>query len=281
MVTVGGSRLGEDRAVPRVSLVGAGPGGADLITLRGAARLRDADVVVFDRLCDPALLDHARAGAELIPVGKCKGAGVSQREIEAIMIDRARRGLRVVRLKGGDPFVFGRGAEEVDALAAAGFEVEVVPGLSSAVAAPALAGFAVTERGGPASVAVVSGHRANPDGVDDNTDWAALARGAETIVVLMAATTAATVARRLLEAGLPRVHPVAVIHAAGSPDQEHAVMTLGTLESRGCPFPSPSVLVIGEAAARRRAVGRLATGDGADRSPGRLVPGSANACRIA
>jgi uroporphyrin-III C-methyltransferase len=137
-----------------VVLVGAGPGGADLITVRGARRLAGADVVVHDRLSDADLLDLVPPAAELVDVGKCKGAGARQEEINAVLVDRARRGLRVVRLKGGDPFVYGRGGEEADALLAAGLEVEVVPGLTSAFAAPALAGIAVTERGGAASVAV-------------------------------------------------------------------------------------------------------------------------------
>jgi uroporphyrin-III C-methyltransferase len=242
---------------PLVSLVGAGPGGADLITLRGARLITEADCVVYDRLCDRALLEHASPAAELIPVGKCKGAGPAQHEINAVLVDRARRGLRVVRLKGGDPFLYGRGSEEIDALAAAGFDVEVVPGVSSAFAAPALAGIPVTERGVAASVALVSGHRM---GDGDAYDWPALARGVDTIVVLMGATTARTVARELLAAGLPHTRPVAVIHAAGAPGQRCAHLTLAELAVVGCPFPSPTVIVIGPTAARARVIASSATG---------------------
>ena len=157
----------------------------------------------------------------------------------------------MVRLKGGDPFVYGRGGEEADALLTAGLEVEVVPGLTSAFAAPALAGIAVTERGGAASVAVISGHRAGPD---DGYDYAALASAVDTIVVLMGATTARAIADELLVAGLRHDHPVAAVHRAGAIGEEHAVLTLGGLADHGCPFPSPTVLVIGGVAGRGRAL---------------------------
>ena len=238
-----------------VALVGAGPGGADLITVRGARLLAQADVVVHDRLSDAELLDLASPAAELVDVGKCKGGGARQDEINALLVDRARRGLRVVRLKGGDPFVYGRGGEEADALRAAGLEVEVVPGLTSALAAPALAGIAVTERGGAASVAVISGHRARPG---DGYDYAALAAAVDTIVVLMGATTARSIADELLLAGLAPDHPVAAVHRAGTVGEELAVLTLGRIAEHGCPFPSPTVLVIGDAAGRGRYVVRSA-----------------------
>ena len=236
-----------------VALVGAGPGGADLITVRGARLLAQDDEVVHDRLSDAELLDLASPAPELVDVGKCKGGGARQDEINAVLVDRARRGLRVVRLKGGDPFVYGRGGEEVDALRAVGLEVEVVPGLTSALAAPALAGIAVTARGGAASVAVISGHRT---GLGDGYDYAALAAAIDTIVVLMGATTARAIAAELLVAGVGPDHPVAAVHRAGAVGEQLAVLTLGQLAEHGCPYPSPTVLVIGDAAGRGRDVVR-------------------------
>ncbi|MDY7106939.1 MAG: siroheme synthase CysG [Actinomycetota bacterium] len=233
----------------RVTIVGAGPGGADLITVRGARAIASADVILYDRLADPELLTLAPVGVERIPVGKAKGHGVDQDEIARLLVERARRGDHVVRLKGGDPFVFGRGGEELDAVTAAGFACEVVPGLSSSMAGAALAGIPVTHRGEAASVLVLSGHRAH---ADDDYDWAAVAAGADTIVVLMAATTAGAVGRRLLDAGRPAEEPVAVVHRAGTETQESTVSTLAELAERGSPYPSPSILVIGRVAARAR-----------------------------
>ena len=231
-----------------VHLVGAGPGGADLITVRGARALGEAEVIVVDRLVDPALLAYASPTAEVVDVGKCKGAGPPQDEINAILVSRASAGKRVVRLKGGDPFVFGRGAEEIDALAAAGLPYEVVPGLTSALAAPALAGISVTERGVAAAVTVVSGHRITGESVD----WPALASASDTLVVLMGATTAAEIATRLLAGGAPTDLPAAVCHRAGTPDAATTVTSLAQLARDGSPHPSPSVLVIGAVAARAR-----------------------------
>lgn len=230
----------------RVTLVGGGPGGADLITVRGARAVAAADVVVYDRLVDPALLDLAPVVAERIPVGKAKGTGTSQHDINALLIDRARTGSHVVRLKGGDPFVFGRGSEEIDAVTAAGLACEVVPGVSSAVGAPALAGVPLTHRGVAASFTVLSGHRV----ADADHDWAALARSSSTLVVMMGATTAADIARRLLDAGRAGDEPVAVVHAAGTSDQRSAQPSLAELAASGCPFPAPCVIVIGPVADR-------------------------------
>ncbi len=228
----------------RVTLVGAGPGGVDLITVRGAAALAAADVVVYDRLADPALLDLAPVAARRIPVGKEKGAGTEQEEIHRLLIEHASRGAHVVRLKGGDPFVFGRGAEEREALQRAGFPCEVVPGLSSALAAPSLAGISLTSRGGSASFAVLSGHRVT--GADHN--WEALARSGATLVVLMGASNAAGIAARLLAAGRSWSEPVAMIHNAGRVDERVACTTLAQLQVSGCPFGAPTVIVIGDAA---------------------------------
>ncbi len=224
-----------------VSLVGAGPGGADLITVRGANALASADVVIYDRLADPSLLDLAPVAAERIPVGKSKGDGIDQEEINRIIVDRAASGAHVVRLKGGDPFVFGRGFEEREVVEAAGLTCDLVPGLSSALAAPALAGVPVTHRGMAASFTVLSGHRV----AEAEHDWEALARSSSTLVVLMGASTASEIAGRLLEGGRGADESVRVVHRAGSPDMETSDTTLAGLFDEGCPFPAPCVIVIG------------------------------------
>lgn len=229
----------------QVVLVGAGPGGADLITVRGARALERADVVIYDRLADPALVDMAPVAAERIPVGKRKGSGVSQEEICNLIVDRAKAGNSVVRLKGGDPFIFGRGSEEVLAATQAGIPVSVVPGVSSALAAPALAGIPLTDRSVASSFTVLTGHL-----IDDNRhDWNALASSGSTLVVLMAASTADAIARSLLVGGRPGSEPVAFVHAAGRSEQQTTRRTLALVAQEGCPFPAPTVMVIGAVAA--------------------------------
>jgi len=230
---------------PWAALVGAGPGDPGLLTRRAAELLAAADVVLHDWLAGTAILALARPDAVLIDVGKGKGRGSSQRHIEQLLVAHHGEGSRVVRLKGGDPFLFGRGMEEVHAARAAGFEVEVVPGVSSALAAPALAGIAVTERTVSAQVTVVSGHR-----VDGDNDWATLARSSGTLVVLMAATTGTAVAVELVAGGMPTTTPVAVVVDASGADQATLHTDLGRLAARREPLPGPCVLVIGAVAAR-------------------------------
>jgi uroporphyrin-III C-methyltransferase len=229
----------------RVILVGAGPGDPGLLTRRGAEALAAADVVLYDRLVGRAVLDLANPAATLVAVGKGKGAGCDQRHIEALLVDFARRGHDVVRLKGGDPFVFGRGAEEVAACRAAGVTVEVVPGVSSALAAPALAGIPVTHRDLASHVTVVSGHRAG----DEGQDWRAIAGAGGTIVVLMAASTSGAVARHLLDAGMHGGTPVAVVIEASHPAQRVLRGTLAELAARERPLAGPCVVVVGAVAA--------------------------------
>jgi uroporphyrin-III C-methyltransferase/precorrin-2 dehydrogenase/sirohydrochlorin ferrochelatase len=241
--------LRNEDPIGSVTLVGAGPGGLDLITVRGARALGAAQVIVTDRLADPELLRYASPTAEIIDVGKCKGEGPTQSDINEVLVDRARCGLRVVRLKGGDPFMFGRGGEEIDTLNEAGIPWEIVPGVSSALGAPALAGISVTERGVAASVTVISGHRAD---AATAYHWGALARATDTLVVLMAASTSAEIAHGLIAAGSSSELPVAACHGAGQPGARNALLTLGELAERGCPFPSPTVLVIGAVAAQQR-----------------------------
>jgi uroporphyrin-III C-methyltransferase len=234
---------------PWVALVGAGPGDPGLLTRRAAELLAAADVVLHDWLSGPEILELVRPGALLVDVGKGKGRGSSQRHIEQLLVAHHGEGSRVVRLKGGDPFLFGRGMEEVEAARAAGFDVEIVPGVSSALAAPALGGIAVTERSVSAQLTVVSGHR-----VDGDNDWATLARTPGTLVVLMAATTGASVAARLLAHGMVATTPAAVVVDAGGPGQASLHTDLGGLAARVEPLPGPCVVVIGAVAARRPAV---------------------------
>jgi uroporphyrin-III C-methyltransferase len=229
---------------PWVALVGAGPGDPELLTRRAATLLAAADVILHDWLSGPEVLALARPGATLIDVGKGKGCGASQRYIEQLMVAHHDAGSRVVRLKGGDPFLFGRGMEEVLAARAAGFDVEIVPGISSSLGAPSLAGMAVTERGVSAQVTIVSGHRVATD-----NDWSTLARLDGTLVVLMAATTGSAVAASLLREGARGDLPAAVVVDASGP--RHAVWhtDLATLAERVAPLPGPCVLVIGAIAA--------------------------------
>ncbi len=257
-----------------VHLVGAGPGDPRLITVRGAELLARADVVVHDRLVDPALLELVRPEAVLVDVGKGSGLARQQQDINALLVEHGQRSATVVRLKGGDPFVFGRGGEEIEALLAAGVPVEVVPGVSSAVAAPAAAGVPVTHRGLSTSVTIVTGHAgagggggagagaggaggaggggggasgagAGGDG-GSGVDWASLAAGGGTLVVLMGVDTRAAIARSLLDGGRDPATPVAVVRW-GTTGRQHTVRTtlagLGTVEAT-----APSTIVVGAVA---------------------------------
>ena len=227
-----------------VVLIGGGPGDPDLITGRGRRELLQADVGVYDRLAPLGLLDEVDPDVELIDASKSPGRHVlSQEEINAVIVDRARRGLRVARLKGGDPFVLGRGSEEVLACAAAGVPIEVVPGLSSAIAAPAAAGIPVTHRGVSTGFVVLSGH------VVEDID--AIARTGLTVVVLMGIATLPDLVAGFLAAGREPSTPVAVVHRAYSPDQRVVVGSLADIEQRraGADVSNPSVIVVGDVVA--------------------------------
>jgi uroporphyrin-III C-methyltransferase len=235
----------------RVILVGAGPGDPGLLTLRGAQALREADVVVYDRLVAPELLDLA-TGAERVYVGKEPGRhAMPQEEIGHLLVRRARDGRTVVRLKGGDPFVFGRGGEELLACTEAGVPCEVVPGVTSAVAAPALAGIPVTHRGLAQSFAVVTASTAHGDEVD----LARVATAVDTLVVLMAATKLEQVCRELVHAGRDPSEPAAIVRWAGTPEQRTVVGRLSELPTlaRAASIGPPATLVVGEVAALRLA----------------------------
>ncbi len=232
----------------KVWLVGAGPGDPGLITVAGLEALRQADVVVYDRLVSPLLLAQARPDAELLFVGK-EGGGeaVPQEEIERLLMEKAREGKRVVRLKGGDPFVFGRGGEECLALAEAGIPFDVVPGVTSAVAVPAYAGIPVTHRGLSSSLAIVTGHE-DPTKGDSSLRWDKLATATETLVVLMGTRTLPRLVDELLAHGRPPATPVAVVRWGTTPEQETVTGTLADIVARveAAGLRPPTVVIVGE-----------------------------------
>ncbi len=228
-----------------VYLLGAGPGDPELLTVKASRLLATADVVVHDRLVSPEIVGLAPPWAELIPVGKDPdGQSVSQEQINSILVDRGRRAGVVVRLKGGDPFVFGRGGEECLALQAGGGAHEVVPGISSAMAGPAVAGIPVTHRSLSSGFTVVTGHSATT-GTD--VDWVSLARSGTTLVILMGARRAARIRDRLLAAGLAPQTPVATVTWATTTRQSTSRMTLVELGEQ--PVINPAIIVIGAVAA--------------------------------
>jgi uroporphyrinogen III methyltransferase / synthase len=230
-----------------VYLVGAGPGDPGLITVRGADALSRADVVVYDRLVARSLLDLAPRGAELISAAKAPGtAELTQDEINALLVDRGGTDATVVRLKGGDPFVFGRGGEEAEALAAAGVAFEVVPGITSAIGAAAYAGIPVTHRGVSTHFTVVTGHE-DPGKGHTDVDWEALARAGGTLVILMGAGNVGEIALRLVRGGRDPSTPVAAVRNGTRPDQRTARATLATIADAG--VQAPSAIVVGDVAA--------------------------------
>lgn len=231
-----------------VSLVGAGPGDPGLLTLRGRACLEAAEVVVYDYLASRELLAHCRPEVELIYAGKKAGAhALSQAETNALLIAKAQAGRRVVRLKGGDPFVFGRGGEEASELAAAGVPFEIVPGVSSAIAGPAYAGIPITHRACNTQVTFFTGHEA-PLKSESSLDYATLARTPGTWVMLMGVERMRAIADGLLAAGAAPNLPVALVRWATTPRQETLVATLGTIadEVERTGFQAPAVAIFGE-----------------------------------
>jgi uroporphyrin-III C-methyltransferase len=234
-----------------VILVGGGPGDPGLLTLKGFQALADADVVVVDRLAPLAVLDGLREGVEIIDVSKIpRGRFTPQEEINDLLVSRAREGRVVVRLKGGDPFVFGRGMEEVIACTQAGVSVEVIPGVSSAIAAPELAGIPLTHRGISQGFTVVSGHAA-PEDPRSTLDWDALARGGTTLVVLMGVENLASIVDALVDAGVDMDTPLACVMDGGLPSQKTVLTSLSKVAGSGPPpeLHSPAVIVIGAVAA--------------------------------
>jgi len=236
-----------------VHLVGAGPGDPGLLTVRAVELIAAADVILYDRLIPREALRHARAGAELVYVGK-QGGGpqMPQQEIDRLLVDHARAGRRVVRLKGGDPLVFGRGGEEALVLREAGVEFEIVPGVTAGVAAPAYAGIPVTHRDLASGVAFVTGHE-DPDKPDTALDWAALARFPGTLVFYMGVRALARIAERLQAEGRPATEPVAVVERGTLPGQRTLLATLADVAERAAAerIRAPAVTLVGPVAALR------------------------------
>ncbi|MGB7264925.1 MAG: uroporphyrinogen-III C-methyltransferase [Terracidiphilus sp.] len=240
----------------KVVLVGAGPGAPDLLTLRAAQRIREADVLIYDRLIDPGVLALARPGAEQIYMGKPQGHCMRQDEIHSLLVKKSREGKLVIRLKGGDPFLFGRGGEEVEFLAEHGVPFEVVPGVSSCLSAPLSAGIAVTHRDASSDVVIVTGHSC--DGHEDRVDWEAVAR-IGTAVFLMGVHNVEAIARKLIAAGRSADTPVAMIQMAYC-DGERVVT--GTLENiaaevQRAGIEAPATLVVGEVVRLRERLQQL------------------------
>ena len=231
-----------------VSLVGAGPGDLELITVKGLRRLRAADAVVYDALANPDLLAECRHDAELIDAGK-RGGRVSHSQdwITEMLIGLAQAGKQVVRLKGGDPFVFGRGGEEAEALAVAGIAWEIVPGISSAIGVPAYAGIPITHRELASSVAIVTGHE-DPSRIETRINWHALAQGADTLIFLMGLGRLQQIAAQLIAHGRFGDTPAAVIGSGTLAAQRTVVGTLETIADLAAQaeLSAPATLVVGE-----------------------------------
>ena len=233
-----------------VVLVGGGPGDPDLLTVAGLRAVQQADVLVHDRLGPLEVLDQAPAGAERVNVGKIpRGAFTPQERINEILIDRARRGLKVVRLKGGDSFVFGRGGEEWQACVEAGVPVRVIPGVTSAVSVPALAGIPVTHRSLSQGFTVVSGH-VPPDDPRSTIAWDALAKGRTTLVLLMAVKNLGAIASRLQGAGMPADTPAAIVQEGSTERQAAWVSNLASIGdvARANDVQPPAIAIIGDVA---------------------------------
>ena len=234
----------------RATLVGAGPGDPELLTLRAVRALGSADVVLYDALVEPAILDLTPSTARRIDVGKrCGRHAMSQAAINQLILKHARAGAHVVRLKGGDPLVFGRGGEEIESLRAAGLPVEIVPGVTAACAAAAQLAIPLTHRDLARSLHFVTGH--GSDGDVPDLDWALLAQGRGTFAAYMASRTLPFVAARLLAAGMPSATPAIAVENASRPDQRHLSGTIGDLPARLATqgFSGPTLVLIGAVAA--------------------------------
>ena len=235
---------GDEGTQGEIALVGAGPGDVGLLTLRGLQVMQQADVVLYDHLVSGEILDLVRRDAERICVGKRAGAhSVIQEETNRLLVELAQQGKRVVRLKGGDPFIFGRGGEELQVAAAAGIPFQVVPGVTAAAGATAYAGIPLTHRDHAQSVTFITGH-CRPDG--DGLDWADLARARQTLAIYMGTMKAADISQRLIAHGRAAATPVAVISRGTRADQQVQIGTLEQLEYLAQRAPLPALLVIGE-----------------------------------
>ncbi|MFN7303501.1 MAG: uroporphyrinogen-III C-methyltransferase [Phenylobacterium sp.] len=249
LVVVEGGGTGSSRPVPvpgKVWLTGAGPGDPELLTLRAARILASADVVVHDGLVPDAILDLAPAQARRISVAKRKSRHTyAQEEINRLLVALAREGLQVVRLKAGDPFIFGRGGEELEACREAGIACEVIPGVTAALAAAASAGAPLTHRRSAQAVTFVTGHASGD--AEPDLDWMALARENQTVVIYMGASTAGKISERLIAAGRPASTPALVVFRASQSDELRVTTVLGNIAEAAATDSGPAVLVIGEA----------------------------------
>jgi uroporphyrin-III C-methyltransferase len=244
-----------NEAIGRATLVGAGPGDPDLLTLRAVKAIQRADAVLYDALIDPAILELARPDARRIDVGKrCGRHAMKQAAINRLIVTLARSGAHVVRLKGGDPFVFGRGGEELDSLREAGVPVEVVPGVTAACAAAASLQIPLTHRDVARSLHFVTGH--GSDGAVPAHDWCALAAGGGTIAAYMASKTLRSVAASLIAAGLPASTPAVAVQNASRPNETHLHGNLGSLpDLLDADRPDgPTLVLIGAVVAMSKAI---------------------------
>lgn len=231
----------------KVYLVGAGPGDPDLITVKGLRCLQRADVILYDRLVNPELLKHAKEGAKLVYCGKLPNYHTMKQEtINHFLVKYAKKGLQVVRLKGGDPFVFGRGGEEAEECRKNDVQFEVVPGITSGIAASAYAGIPVTHRTLSKSFAFITGHQAGD--VAAEHQWSHLAKAVDTICVYMGVSHVSTIVKQLIQFGKSPQTPIALIHWGTLSDQKTVVGTLETIEEkvRDSEISNPSMIVIGE-----------------------------------
>jgi uroporphyrinogen III methyltransferase/synthase len=232
-----------------VYLVGAGPGDPELLTLKGRRVLGEADAVVYDHLVDKDLLGFARPGCELIFAGKRAGQPCKrQSEIDETLVRLGLEGKTVVRLKGGDPFVFGRGGEEASALAAAGVPFEIVPGVTSALGAAAYAGIPLTHRDHASAVVLLTGHE-DPEKPGSAVHWEDYAKTGATLCVYMGVKNLPTISERLIAAGMPPGTPAAILHAATTPAHRQVLGTVATLPALAAGIEAPAMIVIGEVAA--------------------------------
>ena len=241
------------RSTGRVYLIGAGPGDPKLLTIKAAEAIGVSDVIVYDYLVHPEVLAHSRRDAELIYAGKRSGEpSISQAQINRLLIERALQDQIVARLKGGDPFVFGRGGEEAEALVEAGIDWEVIPGISSGVAAAAYAGIPLTHRGHSSSVTFITGHDAR-GGNKHAVDWSTVAHSADTLVIFMCAETISSIASNLIASGRAPSTPIAIVRWGTYEHQEVYSGSLGDLiaagEYGGFKIEPPAIAIVGEVAA--------------------------------
>lgn len=241
-------------------LVGSGPGDASLITVKGRRLIRTADVIIYDQLIAPELLKEARTDAELIDVGKKGGYHkVKQDQINRLIVEKAREGKLVVRLKGGDPFMFGRGGEEAEELRKAKVNVHIVPGVTSAISVPALAGIPITHRDHASFVTFITGHESD-EKEEEIIDWHNLAKLGGTLVILMGMANLGKNMQRLMDGGLDPSTPVAVVYKGSTPEQKVVVGEASNIEER-CTAEGvgpPAVIVVGDVAKMRDILGDLA-----------------------